>query len=315
MAGTERSLGCIPSKKDYRDYRYADHFKVMAAEVLPDTYSYPTVPPQAWDQGSYPMCVGFAAAMYVSLVNAAERQAWVEYSPAFAYANRYQGQYMGPGAEPREICANLVQDGVCRRSVFNKAYSSPVPGDITENMRLDAAPQKALSYCAVQTVTEIKSAIMKHGPVLYCIPVYDCFYEPDRKGHVPENWWEEAINGYHATLCVGWKPGYWRILNSWGQTWGDNGYCWLPVHYPLSEAWAITDFVAPPGKKIELWIGRETAVVNGFSQRIDPDNPLVKPMLVQSRTMAPVRFIAETLGATVEWDEMEQKVTITKAGG
>ena len=38
----------------------------------------------------------------------------------------------------------------------------------------------------------------------------------------------------------------------------------------------------------------------------------VPPVIVNGRTLVPVRIISEYLGATVEWDNKLQKVTITK---
>ena len=40
--------------------------------------------------------------------------------------------------------------------------------------------------------------------------------------------------------------------------------------------------------------------------------PDAKPQLIADRTLIPVRIVAEQLGATVDWDEASQKVTITK---
>ena len=52
---------------------------------------------------------------------------------------------------------------------------------------------------------------------------------------------------------------------------------------------------------IELWIGKSTAKVNGVNTPIDPTNPKVVPEIVNSRTKIPFRFVAESLGATVNW--------------
>lgn len=40
-------------------------------------------------------------------------------------------------------------------------------------------------------------------------------------------------------------------------------------------------------------------------------NPDVPPLMVNNRVMVPARFIAEPLGATVEWNESMQAVVIT----
>ncbi|MFX4263727.1 stalk domain-containing protein [Pelotomaculum propionicicum] len=52
---------------------------------------------------------------------------------------------------------------------------------------------------------------------------------------------------------------------------------------------------------IELWIGKNQARINGQSVLIDPDNASVMPLIVNGRTMMPLRFIAENLGCEVEW--------------
>lgn len=62
--------------------------------------------------------------------------------------------------------------------------------------------------------------------------------------------------------------------------------------------------------KIELWIGKPTALVNGQPIPIASDNNKVVPVIVNGRTMVPFRFIAETFGANVQWDAAQRKVTI-----
>lgn len=63
-------------------------------------------------------------------------------------------------------------------------------------------------------------------------------------------------------------------------------------------------------KEIKLWIDQGIAEVNGNKMPIDPENRLVKPVIINSRTYVPVRFVAENLGCTVFWDNATRKVTI-----
>lgn len=96
----------------------------------------------------------------------------------------------------------------------------------------------------------------------------------------------------------------------------------LPIRYaatPLGadvywddEAKKVT--VSLGETNMELWIGQSKALVNGNTVSIDPDNANVKPLIINDRTMLPLRFVAETLGCDVQWDGVAQKVTITKAG-
>ncbi|WP_458406845.1 copper amine oxidase N-terminal domain-containing protein, partial [Anaerotignum sp.] len=59
-------------------------------------------------------------------------------------------------------------------------------------------------------------------------------------------------------------------------------------------------------KYIRLTIGQK--IVWLFDEYVVND---VAPEIKNDRTMLPIRIIAEALGATVTWNETEQKVTIT----
>ncbi|WP_197535273.1 stalk domain-containing protein [Caldisericum exile] len=65
---------------------------------------------------------------------------------------------------------------------------------------------------------------------------------------------------------------------------------------------------------IELWIGRSIAKVNGTDTPIDSTNPKVVPEIINGRTMIPLRFVAESLGADVQWDGTTKTITITYGG-
>lgn len=59
--------------------------------------------------------------------------------------------------------------------------------------------------------------------------------------------------------------------------------------------------------EIRLTIDSYVAYVNGERRVLD-----VAPTIINSRTMLPVRFISENLGATVGWDDATRKVTVTR---
>ena len=65
---------------------------------------------------------------------------------------------------------------------------------------------------------------------------------------------------------------------------------------------------------IELWIDKPQAKVNGVMKWIDPKNHNVKPIIVNKRTMLPLRFVAESLGCTVDWNPDTKTITITYEG-
>jgi len=92
----------------------------------------------------------------------------------------------------------------------------------------------------------------------------------------------------------------------------------LPIRYVAEPLGAIVGWDGYERKVtvflgdvfIELWIGKSTARVNGVKKPIDPNNPKVTPMIINGRTMLPVRFVAENLGCRVEWNGVTRTVTI-----
>ena len=67
------------------------------------------------------------------------------------------------------------------------------------------------------------------------------------------------------------------------------------------------------GQDVKLVIGIPTALVNGIPKRVDNDNTEVVPYISsEDRTLVPIRFISESLGAEVNWDDATRTVTVTK---
>ncbi|MCX8095362.1 MAG: stalk domain-containing protein [Caldisericia bacterium] len=65
---------------------------------------------------------------------------------------------------------------------------------------------------------------------------------------------------------------------------------------------------------IELWIDKNLAKVNNNIKLIDPENPKVTPLIINGRTMLPIRFVAENLGCKVNWDSINKKISIIYPG-
>ncbi|MCK5744319.1 MAG: 6-bladed beta-propeller [Caldisericia bacterium] len=63
-------------------------------------------------------------------------------------------------------------------------------------------------------------------------------------------------------------------------------------------------------KTIDLWIGKKIAKINGAEVWIDKTHKLY-PAIVNNKTMLPLRFVSESLGATVEWISAERKIILT----
>ncbi|MAI14467.1 MAG: hypothetical protein CMM15_10645 [Rhodospirillaceae bacterium] len=76
---------------------------------------------------------------------------------------------------------------------------------------------------------QIQIEIQKHGPVCATFIVYQDFYDFDGQGvYIHDTKVEEEIVGGHSVEIVGWgtwqKIPFWWIKNSWGSSYGQNGY-------------------------------------------------------------------------------------------
>jgi hypothetical protein len=65
---------------------------------------------------------------------------------------------------------------------------------------------------------------------------------------------------------------------------------------------------------VALGVGEFTALVNNKEVFVDETNLSVSPVIIESRTLLPVRFIAESFGAKVGWDADTQEITVTDQG-
>ena len=63
------------------------------------------------------------------------------------------------------------------------------------------------------------------------------------------------------------------------------------------------------GRNVSLQIGSTNATINGQTQTLDSP-----PFVQGSRTLVPLRFVAQALGANVDWNNNTSTVTITGGG-
>ncbi|MCE5223942.1 PQQ-binding-like beta-propeller repeat protein [bacterium] len=88
----------------------------------------------------------------------------------------------------------------------------------------------------------------------------------------------------------------------------------VPIRFVSESFGAEVDYVKEEqkvtvnlyGKLIEIFINRTTAKVNGQPVILD-----LPAMIIQGRTLVPLRFVSENLGAKVDWDGKTQTITIT----
>lgn len=190
-----RGLGRIPSPVDERDWKLANFmFAVPEAEIRKSRiwrFIHKTL-----DQGETPHCCGFSCASF-----------GVNYPVHTNYTNadgdRFYYVCKEIDGEPKE------ENGSTIRSVAKA---------LKKEGRINA-------YAFAATPEEIRWWILYRGPVIVGTEwTYDMF-DPDKKHHVVPT---GSVAGGHAYLLNGYTPsGYFRIQNSWGDTWGLKGRAYI----------------------------------------------------------------------------------------
>jgi GH25 family lysozyme M1 (1,4-beta-N-acetylmuramidase) len=128
------------------------------------------------------------------------------------------------------------------------------------------------------------------------------------------SYWDQYYGGQSPPDTAGWNEWTAWQYASQGTVAGITGSADLDVGSPSLEALrgdlttAVTQDLKTtnPFTTITLQLGSHEAIINGKAQQFD-----VAPFTIQNRTMVPIRFITETLGAKVDWNPSTQAVTIT----
>jgi cathepsin B len=108
-------------------------------------------------------------------------------------------------------------------------------------------------YCVTHSEEGIKKEIYKYGPVVAVVPVYrDFLVYNDGVYQVLEG--TSKFQSGQALKVIGWDKdpstglSYWIVENTWGDTWGKNGFAHIAVG---QKQLYIEDFVLAPHPRYE----------------------------------------------------------------
>ncbi len=92
---------------------------------------------------------------------------------------------------------------------------------------------KKTEYARVpQTLSSLRKTLADGHPIVFGFTVYESFMSEAvaKTGVVPMPKPDERADGGHAVILTGYcdKRQAFRVKNSWGKSWGDKGYCWMP---------------------------------------------------------------------------------------
>lgn len=143
------------------------------------------------------------------------------------------------GAYIRDGMKVLQQMGCAREEdwpyIISKFTSTP-----SVNSSSNALTYKIAAYHRVVSLVDLKTSLADGSPVVIGIEVYESFEsdQVEATGIVPLPRPSERCLGGHAVLAVGYQDdakalakGMVICRNSWGCSWGDKGYFYLPYSY------------------------------------------------------------------------------------
>ena len=329
-----RKLNCIPSPFDARDYKYSNLIASTGHKgASPTPIDYRLNLPPVFDQLNRGSCVACAAAWTVKAIQEISQGDYPAkgLSAAFLYSmcKQQDGIPDQEGTYPRVAMQVLQKTGVCPEIDMPYAALSSLPEPrapvVPEAAKAAAEKYKIQTYAQLcgpgdkdrsGTINTMRQALKNEGPFLLALLVCENF-APDKNNRLPLP--KGHVLGGHAVGIVGDLPdqGAFILRNSWGSSWGENGYALLPYEWVTSrydlgwyvfEAWTATDIVVPkPASRIEIIPESGFMFVDG--QAIVLDQPaVINP--VTNRTVLPVRVVAGNMGYLVQ--AVGGKVILTK---
>lgn len=245
MTNSERLLSITPSPFDNRDW-IADSI-YSKSTVVPKKLDLRNNLQKVRDQGSQGTCAAQSAACMKEWQEKKDVNFDSYFSPQFIYNLRINSE--SEGMYGRDVMRILYQIGCCPEESYE--YGKVESKDkLLENTELiqSSSNYKIKHYAKLYTIENTKKALFQNGPCLICFPVYN---------HSEQMWIPEQgqnMMGGHAMTVVGYTEDSFIIRNSWGENWGNNGYC----YYPFSQ-W---------GSHWELWT---TIDDESYNPKIDPD--------------------------------------------
>jgi C1A family cysteine protease len=259
--------GCLfgpPSPKDFRT--------MFKAGSIPDKVDLRQYCTAVEDQGQLGSCTANATVGAMEFLYRKRDGQSLDLSRLFTYYNsrRMRGTTnQDTGAYISDATASILAFGVCREDVWPYDIST-FANEPSQQAYQEAMIHEAIQYARVDGAEGAVGALASGFPVVFGTRIPErCYQEAASNGGVfPMATDAEIMNnqgGGHCMLIVGYdKPKQVFIVrNSWGQDWGDRGYCYIPFQLmakcsPPEGFWIIGE-LAKPGNYSVIRPGKDAA--------------------------------------------------------
>jgi len=200
-----------------------------------------TYVPEVKNQGIYGTCVGWSSAyygrtiLYARMNNITDKALITKqaFSPSFTYlqANVPNDANCMNGAYVDKALKSMVDDGTAPLLEFASECNDHIPENVIhsakDNRIKDFSRLFSKTESKVIKIESVKRALINKNPVIAGFQAEKALfrakevYEPDHQG----------ILGGHAMCVIGFDDakygGAFEVVNSWGKTWGNDGYMWF----------------------------------------------------------------------------------------
>jgi uncharacterized protein (TIGR02145 family) len=238
----EFGLGCNPTPKDSMllipELDTATFFTRRLMNFAP---SFSLDMPPIENQGEEFSCVGFACA-YAARSYLYHRDNQIIYtdnndkfSPEFLYNSIKASGDCKIGTNYRSALQFLKNYGVCTWAKM--PYSSTNGCSVLPNQtqKDNASSFKIVDYYRIRITTDnyLKRILQENNPILIAVQLDAGFKAKDN--NVTWKTQQGQESGNHAMVICGWDDnrdgGAWKVMNSWGTDWHENGYGWISYDY------------------------------------------------------------------------------------
>lgn len=251
---------------DFRDFQYAMHAEVTAAPPLPHSCDLRKLMSPVEDQGSLGSCVAHSVTGVLEFLelgclthhrddcDQAYGKTFQDISRLFIYWNARTldgDNQKDNGTQIRTAIKAVRTFGACQENVWpyieKRVFQVP-----TSDAFADGVQHKVVKAFRIDNsdINEMKMCLVNGFPFAFGVSIYTSFMSQSTADAavIPMPKWDERMLGGHAMCCVGYDDGKGAFLvrNSWGEKWGDHGYCWMPYGYLnrtdlCSDCWTIRD--------------------------------------------------------------------------
>jgi hypothetical protein len=181
---------------------------------LPEKYSFKAYMSPILDQGSDPICVPCTVSAYLNWKE--NLKDGVSRDNRIALYDIYKSK-------------TTVGEGMTFKEAFKYVKN--------QGVKSKKGKLKISSYGMVTNILDLRYAIVMNGPCFGALPVYN----------MGDEFWNKTYGdnlvGYHAISIIGYDENGFFIRNSWGESFGDDGYTYIKIEDmdKMIELWTIID--------------------------------------------------------------------------